>query len=109
MLTGVRLLCGALRRHLLLTVAIALVASAAASAAPKPLHRDAREQGFQRVRAGHLTIPPKSERGMMRVIVRLSSPPLAAWNAARQTTSARAARHLDVHSTASQAYVAELV
>ena len=91
-----------------LTVAIALVGSAAASAAPKPLHRDVREQGFQRVRAGHLTVPPKSERGMTRVIVRLSAPPLAAWSSARQTTSARAARRLDVHSTASHAYVAQL-
>jgi subtilisin family serine protease len=97
-----------LGRPLLLTVAIALVASAAASAAPRPLHREVREQGFQRVRAGHLTIPPKSERGTTRVIVRLASPPLAAWNAARQTTSARSAQHLNVHSAAAQAYVAEL-
>src|SRR4051794_25772350 len=104
-----RLVCGALRRPLLLAVAIALVASAAASAAPNPLPREAREQGFQRVRAGHLTIPPKSQRGLTRVIVRLSAPPLAAWSAARQTASARAGQHLNVRSAAAQAYVAQLV
>jgi subtilisin family serine protease len=97
-----------LRRPLLLTAAIALVASSAAAAAPKPIHRELREQGFQRVRAGHLTVPPRSERGTARVIVRLAAPPLAAWNAARLPASARATQHLDVHSTAARAYVAEL-
>ncbi|HEU5372438.1 MAG TPA: S8 family serine peptidase, partial [Gaiellaceae bacterium] len=97
-----------MRRPLLLTVAIALVASAAASAAPKPLTREVREQGFQRVRAGHLTIPPKSLRGTTRVIVRLATPPLAAWSAERRLASVRSAQHLNVHSAASQAYVAEL-
>ena len=104
-----RILCGALRRPLLLTVAIALVAATSASAAPTPLHREVREQGFQRVRAGHLTIPPKSPRGTTRVIVRLSAPPLAAWNAARPArVGSRTTQHLNVHSTASQAYVAQL-
>jgi subtilisin family serine protease len=93
---------------LLLTAAIALVASAAASAAPKPLHRDAREQGFQRVRAGHLTIPTASRRGTTRVIVRLAAPPLAAWNSARQPASARSAQHLNVNSSAARAYRARL-
>ena len=93
---------------MLLTAAIALVASAAASAAPKPLHRDAREQGFQRVRAGHLTIPTASRRGTTRVIVRLAAPPLAAWNSARQPASARSAQHLNVNSSAAQAYRARL-
>jgi hypothetical protein len=97
-----------LRRPLLLTVAIALVAAAASSAAPTPLHREVREQGFARVRAGHLTIPPRSTRGTMRVIVRLAAPPLAAWSAARVTASANAAQHLNIHSTASRAYVAQL-
>ena len=60
------------------------------------------------MRAGHLTVPPRSERGTTRVIVRLAAPPLAAWSAARQTTSARSAQRLDVHSSASQAYVARL-
>jgi minor extracellular serine protease Vpr len=97
-----------LRRPLLLTVAIALVASTAASAAPTPLHRDVREQGFARVRVGHLTIPPRSTRGTVRVIVRLAAPPLAAWSAARVPASANGAQHLNVHSTASHAYVAQL-
>jgi minor extracellular serine protease Vpr len=91
-----------------LTVAIALVASSAASAALTPLRRPVTEQGFARVRAGHLTVPPKSERGATRVIVRLTAPPLAAWNAARQAASARSSRHLNVQSSASQAYVAQL-
>jgi minor extracellular serine protease Vpr len=97
-----------LRRPLVLSLAIALVASAAASAAPKPVRPEAREQGFARVRAGHLTIPPRSARGSVRVIVRLASPPLAAWNTVRQPASARAARRLNVQSTASQAYLARL-
>jgi subtilisin family serine protease len=97
-----------LRSPLLLTIAIALVASSGASGALTPLRPHVREQGFARVRAGHLTIPPRSSRGTMRVIVRLAAPPLAAWNAARQPASARASRHLNVHSTASQAYVAQL-
>jgi minor extracellular serine protease Vpr len=97
-----------LRRPLLLTVAIALVAAAAASAAPTPIRREVREQGFARVRAGHLTIPPASTRDTTRVIVRLAAPPLAAWNAARVPSSAQAAQHLNVHSAASQAYVAQL-
>jgi hypothetical protein len=87
---------------------IALVAPAAASASPKPLHHQAREQGFQRVRAGHLTIPPKSERGMTRVIVRLAAPPLAAWTAGRQTASARSTQRLNVHTSVAQAYTARL-
>jgi minor extracellular serine protease Vpr len=97
-----------LRRPLLLTLAIALVASAVASAEPTPLRREVREQGFARVRAGHLTIPPQSTRGTIRMIVRLAAPPLAAWNAARLPASARAEQHLNVHSTASQTYVAQL-
>ena len=97
-----------MRRPLLLTIAIALVASSAASAALTPIRRPIREQGFERVRAGHLTIPPKSTRGTTRVIVRLAAPPLAAWSSARQAASARASRHLNVHSSASQAYVARL-
>ncbi len=60
------------------------------------------------MRAGHLVIPPKSQRGTTRVIVRLTAPPLAAWSAARQPASARAAQHLNVHSSAAQAYVAHL-
>jgi minor extracellular serine protease Vpr len=42
------------------------------------------------------------------VIVRLSAPPLAAWNAERTLSSAARAQHLDVRSRASQAYLAQL-
>ena len=78
-----RILCGALRRPLLLTLAIALVASAAASAAPQPLHREVREQGFA-ARPRRAPDDP-AEVGARHDARDRSprSPPLAAWNAAR--------------------------
>ncbi|MGZ4334704.1 MAG: S8 family serine peptidase [Gaiellaceae bacterium] len=97
-----------MRRPLLLTVAIGLVATASASAAPTPIRHDLRETGFARVRAGDIRIPAAHARGLTRVIVRLASPPLAAWSAQRTLSSAARARHLDVRSTASQAYLAQL-
>jgi minor extracellular serine protease Vpr len=97
-----------LRRPLLLTVASALVLATSANAGISPLRKDTHEANLPRVRAGDLVIPPARKRGLTRVIVRLASPPLAAWNARRTLATAARAQRLNVHSTASQAYVARL-
>jgi subtilisin family serine protease len=96
------------RPALLLTAVIGLAAATTASAALTPIRRTPAETGFQRVRAGRIVIPPAHARGLMRVIVRLSEPPLAAWNAQRTLSTASRAQHLDVHTTASRAYLANL-
>jgi minor extracellular serine protease Vpr len=93
---------------LLLTVVIALAAATSASAALTPIRRPASEAGLPRVRAGKIVIPSGHRRGLVRVIVRLSSPPLAAWSAQRTLASASHAQHLDVQSRSSRAYLATL-
>ena len=60
------------------------------------------------MRAGVIRIPPGHARGLTRVIVRLSAPPLAAWNADRTLAAASRAHHLDVSSASSRAYLAHL-
>src|SRR6476469_6382673 len=107
-LTANRLRCRTLRRHLMLTAVIGLVAASSASAALTPIRRDAGEAALPRVRAGVLHIPAPRQRGWTRVIVRLSAPPLAAWSADRSLSSASRARHLDVRSASSKAYLAKL-
>src|SRR3954454_11447173 len=104
----VRLLCGTLRRPLLLVVALGLVVATSASAALTPIRRTTGEASLPRVRAGTIVVPPARSRGVVRVIVRLASPPLAAWNAERTLASASSAARLDVHSVASRAYLARL-
>jgi minor extracellular serine protease Vpr len=97
-----------LRRSLLLTVAAALVVTAAASAKLTPIRRQTQEAGLGRVRAGDLVIPRGQSGGLTRVIVRLAAPPLAAWNAERALSSASATQRLNVHTASSRAYVARL-
>jgi minor extracellular serine protease Vpr len=92
----------------MLTAVIGLVAASSASAALTPIRRDAREAALPRVRAGVLHIPAPQQRGWMRVIVRLSAPPLAAWSSDRSLSSASRAQHLDVRSASSKAYLAKL-
>ena len=53
-------------------------------------------------------IPQAERRGLVRVIVRLSAPPLAAWNSRRTLASASRVQHLDVQSRSSRAYLATL-
>ena len=55
-----------------------------------------------------IVIPAGHTRGVTRVIVRLAAPPLAVWNSERTLTSTRSTQHLNVHSVASRAYVAQL-
>src|SRR5213596_656713 len=105
----VRILCGTLRRPLLLAIALGLVAATSASAALTPVRRPTSETGtLPRLRAGTLVVPSGHATSQTRVIVRLSAPPLAAWNAQRTLASAAHLQHLNVHSASSQAYVAQL-
>jgi minor extracellular serine protease Vpr len=97
-----------LRRLLLVSAVIALAAATSASAAIEPLRPDLREAAQPRIRAGVIHIPSAQRRDTTRVIVRLSAPPLAAWNAERTLAAASAARHLDVKSASSRAYLAHL-
>src|SRR5204862_1853188 len=105
-----RVVCGTLRRPLVLTAMIGLVAATSASAALTPIRRDAREGegALPRVRAGTLHVPAPTQRGWTRVIVRLAAPPLAAWSSDRAPASATRAHVLDVTSASSQAYLAKL-
>jgi minor extracellular serine protease Vpr len=105
---ALRILCGTLRRPLIVSAVIGLVAATSASAALTPIRRDARESSVPRVRAGVLTIPAARQRGLTRVIVRLSAPPLAAWNSDRTLAAASSARRLDVGTASARAYLAHL-
>ena len=53
-------------------------------------------------------IPAARTRGLTRVIVRLSAPPLAAWHSDRSIAFASRATQLNVHSASSVAYLAKL-
>jgi minor extracellular serine protease Vpr len=92
----------------MLAAALGLVLAASASAALTPIRREAREASLPRVRAGHIRIPTAHARGLTRVIVRLSAPPLAAWSSQRSLSSSASARRLDVHSSSARAYLAKL-
>ena len=97
-----------MRRLLLVSAVLALAAAASASAAPQPLRPDLREAAQPRIRAGKIRIPAAHLRGTTRVIVRLQAPPLAAWSSERTLAAASAARHLDVHTASSRAYLSQL-
>jgi subtilisin family serine protease len=92
----------------LLSAVIGLVAATSASAALTPIRRDTSESALPRVRAGNIHIPSIREHGWTRVIVRLSQPPLAAWNADRRLSSATTANRLNLRSASSKAYLTQL-
>jgi hypothetical protein len=92
----------------LLTVVLGLVAATSASAALTPVRRDTREAALPRVRAGVIHVPAAQQRGLTRVIVRLSAPPLAAWSSDRTLAFASRAHRLDVQSASAKAYLARL-
>jgi subtilisin family serine protease len=92
----------------MLMAVIGLVAASSASAALTPIRRDAREAALPRVRAGVLHIPAAKQRGWTRVIVRLATPPLAAWSSERSLSSASRTQRLNVRSASSKAYLAKL-
>ena len=97
-----------MRRLLLLLGVLALLATTSASAALQPVRRDLRETALPRVRAGVIHVPSAHARGVTRVIVRLATPPLAAWNGNRSLASTARAHRLDLHSTSARAYLARL-
>jgi minor extracellular serine protease Vpr len=97
-----------LRRPLILSAAFALVVASSASAKLAPVRWPTHETGLARVRTGTIVIPAGHATGTTRVIVQLAAPPLAVWNSRRTLASAAATQHLNVHSRASQAYVAKL-
>jgi minor extracellular serine protease Vpr len=72
----------------------------------QPIRRGTGELTQPRLRAGTVTIPAGNARGRIRVIVRLSLPPLARH--ALQLNAAGAPRKLNVASSSSQAYMARL-
>jgi len=92
----------------LLSAVICLVAATSASAALTPIRRDTSESALPRVRAGNIHIPTVREHGWTRVIVRLSQPPLAAWNADRNLSSATRSQRLNLRSASSRAYLSQL-
>ena len=60
------------------------------------------------MRAGKIVVPAGHAKSLTRVIVRLSAPPLAVWNASRGLASAAHSARLDTHTVAARAYVASL-
>jgi subtilisin family serine protease len=72
----------------------------------RPIVRPQGELTLPRLRAGKLTVPAAHTVGRVRVIVRLSLPPLAREQLSGLSTSS--ARKLDVGSASSQVYLARL-
>src|SRR3954470_3876157 len=105
---SLRILCGILRRLLLVSAAFGLLLVTSASAALTPIRRPAGEAPLPRVRAGVITIPAAHRRGVTRVIVRLSQPPLAAWRSNGSLAFAARSQRLDTHSAPSRAYLSQL-
>jgi hypothetical protein len=95
-----------LRRVVLLPLAAALILTSAASATLQPIRRSHGEFSLPRVRAGTLKIPAASSRGRLTVLVGLRLPPLAAYN--RNLFSAVSTSSLNVHSSSSRLYLAQL-
>lgn len=85
---------------------VALVATAAASAAFQPVERRHGELEIPRVRAGTITIPAAHRKGRITVILTLADPPLAAYS--RSLAGSNASRRLNVQSRSARAYIAKL-
>ena len=105
---SLRILCGTLRRLLLVSAAFGLLVATSASAALTPIRRPMGEASLPRVRAGVITIPAAHRQGVTRVIVRLSQPPLAAWRSNGSLAFAARSQRLDTHSASSRAYLSQL-
>jgi minor extracellular serine protease Vpr len=87
---------------------IAMAAATTAGAALQPVRRPQGEWTLPRVRAGKIQVPPAHGRGLVRVIVKLDAPPLAAWHAERSLTASSRLHRLNVRSASSRTYMAEL-
>jgi hypothetical protein len=98
-----------LRRFFVVIALIAaLVLSASASAALRPIDRSRGELTVPRVRPGTIVVPKGHRAGRVRVIVGLAQPPLAAERGPGLFGSLSGSR-LDVSSRSSRAYLAKLV
>jgi subtilisin family serine protease len=94
------------RRVSLLALLAALTWALPGSAALLPVRHGRGEVTIPPVRVGTVTIPPRSEQGRVRVVVRLAQPPLAQAFARRlQSVSPR---KLDVTTSFSRAYLRQL-
>src|SRR4051812_36513876 len=96
-----------LRRSLLLALLAALSSVPVSAAAFQPVQRNFGELTFPRVRAGTVTIPKHQSSGRIRVIATLKLPPLAQAYG-RGLYAAGSANRLNVHSSASTAYLARI-
>src|SRR4051794_38028330 len=105
---SLRILCGTLRRLLLVALVLGLSVATSASAALTPIRRPVGEASLPQVRAGVVTVPRAHRAGVTRVIVRLSAPPLAAWRSSGRLAFASRAKRLDTHSASSRAYLSRL-
>jgi minor extracellular serine protease Vpr len=89
-----------------LALGVALVATAAASAAFQPIERRHGELQIPRVRAGTITVPDAHRKGRITVILTLADPPLAAYS--RTLAGSSGTKKLNVQSRGAKAYVAKL-
>jgi subtilisin family serine protease len=98
-----------LRRALALCLLLAALGLASAAAASlTPVRREFGETEFPRVRpAPAFTLPTQRAEGRIRVLVRLRSTPLAAWNA-RRLASTGARERLDAAGRPAVRYLAAL-
>jgi minor extracellular serine protease Vpr len=97
-----------LRRFLVLSMlAAALVAVPLSTASFQPIRRELGERSVPRLRAGTIRIPAGHRTGRIRVIATLRLPPLAA-RFERTLQSKGAGRQLNVASSSSRAYLAQL-
>ena len=85
----------------------ALLSAVPAAADLRPVRRDFGELQLPRLRAGTITVPSGQARGRIRVLVRLSDPPLAQFRG-RTFQAVGRGRKLDLRSTAARAYLASL-
>jgi hypothetical protein len=98
-----------LRRSVAFLAIFAALASVSSAAADlQPIRRGASEAQVPLLRAGMVQIPKAQRSGLVRVIVRLREPALAA-RLGRGGQVAGAAGRLDVTSSSSRAYIARLV
>ena len=92
---------------LALVVFAALLGAVPAAATLTPVRRSFGELQVARVRAGHIRLPAGHARGRIRVVVQLPGAPLARWSRGLVST-ARTDGRLDVGTSASRAYLAQL-
>ena len=91
----------------LLAVVAALASAISAGASLNPINRSFGDRTLPRVRVGTLSIPRGHASGRVRVIVGLPLPPLAAASG-RSLFAAAARRKLDVTTTSSRRYLAQV-